>query len=169
MGGKAGMERTAIKVKATDMEKLRWRLLSAALLAAVLLLTGCEHGEGTVVVEDDDPSACATGLVEGTAFYPFYEGDPEPVYYADENFDIIVALYDELDNPVADVVTGPAGFYEFDGLPPGYYYIAAYAETYVEREDLFDIYVAQTPLFRVGECDWIDEKNLFLEYSHSES
>ena len=155
-------------VKAIDMEKLRWRLLSAALLAAVLLLTGCEHGEGTVVVEDDDPPACAAGLVEGTAFYPFYEGDVEPVYYADENYDIIVGLYDEFDRPVTEVVTSPSGYFEFEVPQEGYYYITAYAETYVEREDLFDIYVAETPLFWVGECDWIDEKNLFLEYSHSE-
>lgn len=157
-------------MKATDMIKylLKRRSLWAVVFAAVLFLTGCEHGEGTGGVEDDDPPACATGIVEGTAFYPFYEGDDDPVYYADGNYDIIVTLYDEFDNPVTDVVTGPSGFFEFDGLAPGYYTIAAFAETYVERDDLFDIYVAETPLFWVGACDWIDEKNVFLEYSHSE-
>ncbi len=144
----------------------RWHHLLWVLFAAALLLTGCEHGEATVVLEDDEAPACG-GLVEGTAFYPFYEGGAEPVYYADQNDAILITLFDEFDSPVSDVVTGPSGAYAFDHLPSGYYYVAAEAESYIPEEDLFDIFRAETPLFWVGECDWIDEKNLFLEYSHS--
>lgn len=138
------------------------------LVAAAVLITGCEHGEGTVIIEEDDDPAVCTGLVEGTAYYPFYGVGAEPVYYDDENVDIFVTLYDEFDQVVSEVITGPSGVFEFDHLPPGYYYMTAEAETYAPEVDLFDIYVAETPLFWVGECDWIDEKNLFLEYSHSE-
>lgn len=142
----------------------RLRIWFAGLLAVVFLTTGCGGGGG---VEDNALDACS-GLVEGTAFYPYYEGGSNPVYYADGNHDILVSLYDEFDRIVSDVVTGPSGFYEFDHLPPGYYYVMAQAETYMEADDVFDIYVDQTPLFWVAECDWIDEMNLFLEYSHSE-
>ncbi len=144
----------------------RYRRFIVVLSAAVLLLTACDHGEGTVVIEGDGSPACS-GLVEGTAFYPYDEGGVDPVYYHDANHDIFIALYDEFDRIVADDVTGPSGFYAFDHLPPGYYYVAAYAETYVEGADLFDIYVAESLLFWVGDCGWIDDMNLFLEYSHS--
>jgi hypothetical protein len=156
-------------LKKADMGilKCRYGRVIAGLLAVALLSTGCDRAEGTVIIEDGDDSICF-GLVEGAAFYPYYEGGVDPVYYADGNHDILVVLYDEFDRIVSDDVTGPSGSYAFDGLPPGYYYVAAHAETYVETQDLFDIYVAETPLFRVGECGWVDEVNLFLEYSHTE-
>ncbi len=143
-----------------------WKILLLIMVMAALV-TGCnESGDTEVIVRDPDPRS---GIIEGRAYYPFYDEAGEPVYYDAENQNIHVILYDGNDHPIEEQVTDSSGFYAYDYLPAGWYSVAAEVEEYDPADEVFYIYTISLPLFYLEEGEILHEVNLFLEYSHVES
>lgn len=142
-------------------------ILLITVMMAAALFAGCNEsgGDTEVIVRDPDPH---TGIIEGTAFYPFYDETGEPVYYDAENQNIHVILYDGDGHPIEEQVTDSSGFYAFDYLPAGWYSVTAEVEEYDSIDDVFYIYTVSLPLFYLEEGEILHEVNLFLEYSHAE-
>ncbi len=140
-------------------------LILALILA--LILTGCSGDtDADVIIRDCDGGCYYEATVSGTAYFPYYERG-ETVYYDDANEEILVELRDELGYIVSDTVTGPSGYFRFDDLPAGWYYLTAVVEVYDPDYDLWDVYVAEQSDFYVDAGAWVSERNLFLEYSYS--
>ena len=154
--------------RARSLLRARFTLPALLLLLAALLLTGCSGDtDADVVIRDCDDECYYDATVSGTAYFPYYEGG-EPIYYDDANEEILVELRDESGYIVSDTVTGPSGYFRFDDLPAGWYYLTAAVEVYDPDYDLWDIYYAEQSDFYVDGGEWVSERNLFLEYSYPE-
>lgn len=139
--------------------------LILCLLGALFVIQGCGGGGDDSCHDCDDPGyeEPRFATIEGVAYFPSYDSGPDPSYYDDGNFGIQVALHGDDGTPLEIQITGDSGYYRFDDVPEGYYFITAFAEEYDELEDLYHTYETESPDIDIlgGE---IFEVDLFLEY-----
>jgi len=145
-------------------KRLRYLSLFLCLMGFMLGIQGCGGGDGSCSECDDPVYEPRLSSIEGIAYFPLYEGSPNPSYYIDGNYGIQVALHADDETVIEIQITGDSGYYRFDDVPQGYYFITAFAEEYDEYDDLYYQYDAESPDIDImgGEIVVVD---LYLEYA----
>jgi len=128
------------------------------------LYTGC----GDSGYDEDADDTYTGSTIKGTAYYPFYDEDNQPVYYEGENYDIFVSLHNAGGDLLETYKTDESGYYQFTDLSAGTYSLSAYLEEYQQAYKIYDIFIADIPKFYLKSGEVLD-KDIYLEYSHSES